>query len=85
MHPKPMSQNRLKSDFYQRDVLLVAPELLGKQIVREFPDGTQLRHFITEVEAYKGTGDLACHASKGRTERNNVMFMQGGLVYVYLI
>lgn len=80
-----MSQNRLKYDFYQRDVLLVAPELLGKQIVRVLPDGTELRHFITEVEAYKGTGDLACHASKGKTERNKVMFEQGGLVYVYLI
>ncbi|MGD9978096.1 MAG: DNA-3-methyladenine glycosylase [Bacteroidales bacterium] len=80
-----MSRNSLHADFYQRDVLLVAPELLGKQIVRTFPDGTQLRHIITEVEAYKGYDDLACHASSGRTKRNNVMFMQGGLIYVYLI
>jgi DNA-3-methyladenine glycosylase len=80
-----MNPVRLKTDFYQRDVLLVAPELLGKQLVRLLPDGSILRYPITEVEAYKGTGDLACHASKGRTERNKVMFQQGGLVYVYLI
>ncbi|MCB8965021.1 MAG: DNA-3-methyladenine glycosylase [Bacteroidales bacterium] len=80
-----MSQNRLTAEFYQRDVLLVAPELLGKQLVRALPDGLHLKHLITEVEAYKGTGDLGCHASKGKTERNKVMFEQGGLVYVYLI
>ncbi len=80
-----MIQNRLKADFYQRDVLLVAPDLLGKQLVRVLPNGIKLNHLITEVEAYKGIDDLACHASKGKTERNKVMFMQGGLVYVYLI
>lgn len=80
-----MNPVRLNADFYQRDVLLVAPDLLGKQLVRILPNGKEFRHFITEVEAYKGTSDLACHASKGRTERNKVMFMRGGLVYVYLI
>ncbi|MGE0077871.1 MAG: DNA-3-methyladenine glycosylase [Bacteroidales bacterium] len=80
-----MNLNRLQTDFYRRDVLIVAPELLGKQLVRVYSDGSFARHLITEVEAYKGIGDLACHASKGKTERNKVMFMQGGLVYVYLI
>lgn len=80
-----MNPIRLGADFYQRDVLLVAPDLLGKQLVRVLPDGKELRHLILEVEAYKGVSDLACHASKGRTERNKVMFMQGGLVYVYLV
>lgn len=80
-----MIQNRLKTDFYQRDVLFVAPELLGKQLICLTSDGVRLSHLITEVEAYKGTGDLACHASKGLTSRNKVMFMGGGLVYVYLI
>lgn len=80
-----MNPVRLNADFYQRDVLLVAPDLLGKQLVRVLPDGKELRHLITEVEAYKGVSDLACHASKGRTERNSVMFRRGGLVYVYLI
>ena len=76
---------RLSNDFYQRDVLDVAPELLGKLLVRQFDDGRINRYRITEVEAYRGTEDLACHASKGRTPRTEVMFQEGGRVYVYLI
>lgn len=80
-----MSPIRLKSNFYSRDVLLVAPELLGKLLVCVDSAGNMLKHQITEVEAYKGVTDLACHASKGKTERNKVMFQQGGLAYVYFI
>ncbi len=40
---------------------------------------------ITEVEAYDGVNDLACHASKGRTARTEVMFSEAGVWYVYLI
>lgn len=76
--------NRLNSSFYTRDVLLVAPQLLGKTLVCNV-NGDFLRHRITETEAYRGDGDLACHASKGRTSRTEVMFHQGGLIYVYLI
>ncbi|QKG78969.1 DNA-3-methyladenine glycosylase [Tenuifilum thalassicum] len=76
---------RLQEDFYLRDVLEVAPNLLGKTLVRQFDNGKCLRVAITEVEAYRGTDDLGCHASKGKTERNKVMFEHGGLVYVYLI
>ena len=54
--------NRLSTDFFIRDVLDVAPELLGKSLVRQFDDGTIIRYRITEVEAYRGTEDLACHA-----------------------
>lgn len=80
-----MKNTRLQSSFFQRDVLTVAPELLGKILVRQFGDGT-IKHFeITETEAYSGNGDLACHASKGKTPRTEVMFRNGGLVYVYLI
>jgi DNA-3-methyladenine glycosylase len=77
--------SRLGADFFNRNVLQVAPELLGKQLVRVFPDGTIKKYTITETEAYWGIDDLACHASKGRTPRTEVMFQQGGLVYVYLI
>ncbi len=76
---------RLSTDFYCRDVLEVAPDLLGKILVRCLPDGSSIRAYITEVEAYRGTDDLGCHASKGKTKRNKVMFDHGGLVYVYLI
>ena len=75
----------LTLDFFLRDVLEVAPALLGKLLVRQFDDGRVTRYRITEVEAYRGTEDCACHASKGRTPRTEVMFQQGGKVYVYLI
>jgi DNA-3-methyladenine glycosylase len=80
-----MNSNRLGLDFFRRDVLYVAPELLGKVLVRSFDNGVKQEFVITEVEAYRGAEDLACHASKGKTERTKVMFQQGGLVYVYLI
>ena len=76
---------RLPAEFYLRDVLKVAPELLGKMLVREFEDGRIERYRITETEAYRGVEDRACHASKGRTPRTEVIFQQGGSVYVYLI
>lgn len=77
--------DRLPLDFFIRDVLEIAPELLGKLLVRQFDDGRIERYRITEVEAYRGIEDRACHASKGRTPRTDVMFAQGGTVYVYLI
>lgn len=76
----------LKSrDFFERDVLAVAPELLGKFLCRRMDNGELLKYRITETEAYDGAGDLACHAAKGRTSRTEIMFHEGGLVYVYLI
>lgn len=80
-----MSSKKLDPAFFIRDVLDVAPQLLGKIIVRRFPDGTLLRHRITETEAYRGEEDLACHASKGRTKRTDILYHGGGRVYVYLI
>jgi DNA-3-methyladenine glycosylase len=80
-----MKNNRLSKEFFQRDVLQVAPDLLGKILVRKFSNGTIERFAITEVEAYSGNGDRACHASRGKTPRTEVMFREGGLVYVYLV
>jgi len=77
--------SRLPLTFFLRDVLDVAPALLGKLLVRQFDDGRIECYPITEVEAYRGTEDRACHASKGRTQRTEVMFQQGGTVYVYFI
>jgi DNA-3-methyladenine glycosylase len=76
---------RLKSTFFQRGVLELAPELLGKILIRRFDDSRVEKFVISEVEAYSGDGDLACHASKGKTARTEVMFREGGLVYVYFI
>jgi DNA-3-methyladenine glycosylase len=76
---------RLSRDFYTRDVLDVAPEVPGKNMVIRLPGGSQERFRITEVEAYRGSEDRACHAFKGRTARTEVMFDQGGKLYIYLI
>ncbi|MCK3683740.1 DNA-3-methyladenine glycosylase [Maribellus sp. YY47] len=76
---------RTPPSFFRQEVTEVAPQLLGKTLVRKFDDGSIGKFMITEVEAYRGTEDLACHASKGRTARTEVMFHNGGLVYVYLI
>ncbi len=77
--------SRLSSDFFFRDVLDVAPDLLGKYLVRRFDGDRIMKYRITEVEAYRGTEDRACHANKGRTPRTEVMFGEGGRVYVYFI
>lgn len=77
--------NRLPAEFFTRDVLEVAPDLLGKILVRKFDDGHTERFTISEIEAYRGEEDLACHASKGRTPRTEVMYFEGGHIYVYLI
>lgn len=77
--------SRLLLDFFNRDVLDVAPDLLGKTLVRKYSNQTIEKYTITEVEAYRGSEDLACHASKGRTSRTEIMFHRGGKIYVYLI
>ena len=76
---------KLTADFFENDVLWVAENLLGKILVRRFDDGRTERYIITETEAYRGEEDLACHAAKGRTKRTEVMYHQGGKIYVYLI
>lgn len=79
-----MSQ-KLSAEFFQRDVLEVAPDLLGKFLVRKFDNGDVQKFIITEVEAYRGEEDKACHAAKGRTKRTEIMYAEGGYIYVYLI
>lgn len=76
---------RLNKSFFERDVLEVAPNLLGKTLVRVFNNNEISKFTITEVEAYRGEEDLACHASKGRTARTEAMYLNGGTIYVYLI
>lgn len=76
---------KLKKEFYLRDTLTVAKDLLGKYIVRKI-DGNVLIMKITETEAYIGPIDKACHAYDNKiTSRTKVMFEQGGCAYVYLI
>ncbi|MEF2836362.1 MAG: DNA-3-methyladenine glycosylase [Oscillospiraceae bacterium] len=70
---------RLGYNFFHRPCPEVAKDLVGKILVH---CGKQLR--ISETECYCGEDDTACHASKGRTKRTEVMYMAAGTVYVYL-
>ena len=79
------SGRRLPREFFIRDVLVVAPELPGKNLVVRMVDGRYGRFQITEVEAYRGSEDKACHACRGRTARTEIMFHEGGRLYIYLI
>ena len=74
---------RLEYDFYHRECLEVARELVGKLLVRRTEKGL-LRMRISETEAYCGEDDTACHAHKGRTKRTEVLYAKAGTVYVYL-
>eukprot|EP00456_Euglypha_rotunda_P000717 TRINITY_DN1011_c0_g1_i8.p1 TRINITY_DN1011_c0_g1~~TRINITY_DN1011_c0_g1_i8.p1 ORF type:complete len:173 (+),score=27.28 TRINITY_DN1011_c0_g1_i8:154-672(+) len=58
--------------------------MIGKVIVRRIRK-KEFRARIVETEAYVGSHDLACHASKGRTNRTEIMFGPAGRAYVYLI
>ncbi|WP_394435178.1 DNA-3-methyladenine glycosylase [Streptomyces sp. SGAir0957] len=72
----------LTRSFFDRPVLDVAPDLLGRILVHHTEDGpVELR--LTEVEAYDGANDPGSHAYRGQTARNRVMFGPPGHVYVY--
>ncbi|MYW09515.1 DNA-3-methyladenine glycosylase [Streptomyces sp. SID2563] len=72
----------LTRDFFDRPVLEVAPDLLGRTLVRSTPEGPiALR--LTEVEAYAGEIDPGSHAFRGRTRRNDAMYGPPGHAYVY--
>lgn len=76
---------RLGRDFYNRDTLTVAKELLGKVLVRKI-NGVTLKGKIVETEAYIGAIDKASHAYGGkRTNRTETLYADPGTVYVYII
>lgn len=68
-----------------QSALKIAPNLLGKVLVRKYPDGRIIRYTITETEAYCGEKDKACHSFKGKTPRTRIMYEDGGLVYAFFI
>jgi DNA-3-methyladenine glycosylase len=81
---KDLKARILQREYFEGPTVQVAKNLLGKYLVRETKQGLQAGR-IVEVEAYVGPTDLACHASKGRTKRTEVMFGMPGVAYVYMI
>jgi DNA-3-methyladenine glycosylase len=73
-----------KRNFYERNTVKVAKDILGCFLVREYK-GKITKAMIMETEAYRGEYDLASHASKGRTKRTEIMYGQPGHAYIYMI
>jgi DNA-3-methyladenine glycosylase len=74
---------RVEKQFYEIPALALAEKLLGKIFVRMLPGNTAIKGRIVETEAYLGLNDEACHAWRGKTERNRSMFRDPGTLYVY--
>jgi len=77
-----MKPRILPRDFYARDTVKVAKDLLGKRLVR-VKDKNRMEGRIVEVEAYRGLDDPASHAFRGPTPRNAPMFGEPGHAYIY--
>jgi len=76
----------LPGSFYRRDTAVVARDLLGCRLTRQFPDGRKLAVVIVETEAYLGVKDRAAHTWNGRkTPRVAPMWGPGGHAYVYFV
>lgn len=72
------------SFFQSKDTVGIARALVGAVLCRRLPQGEVVRMALTEVEAYDGPDDKACHAHKGRTKRTEVLFGPPAHFYVYL-
>ncbi len=71
-------------DFFERETLTVARELLGQIIVRRTDEGIS-RGIIVETEAYLGEKDDAAHSYKGKSERVRIQYGPAGMAYIYMI
>ena len=76
--------SRINKSVYKMNSPQLAPFLLGKLLCVRTEAGEVLKTRITETEAYFGEEDTACHAHKGRTKRTEILYREGGKVYVYL-
>lgn len=82
-NPESMSEDaRLSRDFFKRNTVIVAKDLLGKRLVR-LENNHRLAGYIVEAEAYRGEEDLGCHAHVGYTPRTRIMYGSAGHAYVY--
>lgn len=75
---------RLGRNFFTRNTILVARDLLGKVLVLK--DGENLyKGIIVETEAYINTKDEGAHFHKGLTDRTRIIDEDGGHIYIYNI
>ena len=72
----------LKKEFYERETVTVAKQLIGKRLTRKIKN-IKLTGIITETEAYRGKDDFASHAATNLTKRNSIMFGPVGMSYIY--
>lgn len=80
-----MRNRILPKEYYLKDTLFLARDLIGKYLVNTV-DGEEIALRILETEAYIGSIDKACHAYGGRrTQRTEVLYAEGGTAYIYLI
>lgn len=81
-----LHSTRLHRQWYARDALVVARQLLGCFLVHERSEGEEPRVArIVETEAYRGPTDLACHARAGITKRTRSLLGEEGHAYVFLV
>ncbi len=73
--------------FFYKDALEIAPAIIGQYIVRQYPgsENSVYTYRLKEIEVYRGQEDKANHAHRGKTNRNSLLFEEGGILYVYLI
>ena len=74
---------KLDKNFYTKSAIEIAPLLLGKLFCHKI-DGKIYKYLITETECYYGIDDTASHAYRGITNRNKIMYEEGGVSYIYL-
>lgn len=74
----------LDKHYFSAPATVLAPDLIGKILCRKCKGGDVIRARIIETECYFGEEDSACHAHKGRTQRTQPMYEEGGITYVYL-
>lgn len=70
---------KLGKEFFRQSATIVAPALIGKTLHYKGQE-----YMIIETECYFGEEDTACHAYKGRTKRTELLYAEGGIIYMYL-
>lgn len=80
------SSNKLDKEYFSKEVVELAKDLLGKIIVRKLKNGDTIKVMIVETEAYKAPEDKACHAyNNKKTDRTKYFWMDGGHLYIFSI